>query len=61
MNKHEAIQILGGSVSAAAKTIGISYQAVNKWPETLSPKIVDRVIAAIARKDGFSIGIGANK
>lgn len=46
MKKSEAIEILGGSVSAAAKAIGISYQAVKKWPDPLTDKIADRVLAA---------------
>ncbi|AEC22313.1 hypothetical protein PT7_P077 (plasmid) [Pusillimonas sp. T7-7] len=49
MKKSEAINILGGNISAAAKAIGVSYQAVAKWPDPLSPRIVDRVIAAQAR------------
>lgn len=49
MNKSDAIEILGGSVSAAAKAIGISYQAVAKWPDVLTPRIADRVVAAQSR------------
>ena len=50
MNKHEAIDQLGGSVSAAARAIGCSYQAIDKWPEQLPPRIADRVQAALWRK-----------
>lgn len=50
MNKAEAIQQLGGSIPAAAKAIGVSYQAVNQWPEVLPSRIVDRVQAALYRK-----------
>ena len=49
MQKQTAIELLGGSVTAASKAIGISYQAVNKWPETLTDRVADRVEAAIAR------------
>ncbi len=49
MTKEKAIKLLGGSISAAAKAIGISYQAVAKWPEILPPRIEDRVIAASFR------------
>lgn len=49
MNKQEAIKLLGGSITSAAEAIGISYQAVSKWPEVLPPRIEDRVIAAISR------------
>lgn len=51
MKKADAIQMLGGSISAAAKAIGISYQAVNQWPDELSRAIEDRVIAAALRHD----------
>lgn len=50
MLKTEAIQLLGGSIPAAAKAIGITYQAVDKWPDVLSPRIADRVLAALARQ-----------
>lgn len=50
MYKAEAIQQLGGSIPAAAKAIGVSYQAVNQWPEVLPARIVDRVQAALYRK-----------
>lgn len=46
MDKHKAIELLGGTVSAAAKAVGISYQAVDKWPDKLPPRIADRVQAA---------------
>jgi hypothetical protein len=50
MLKTQAIQLLGGTFSAAAKAIGISYQAVHKWPDVLPESIADRVVAAVARK-----------
>lgn len=50
MLKTKAIELLGGSVSAAAKEIGVTYQAVDKWPDVLPDRIADRVYAAIARK-----------
>jgi molybdenum-dependent DNA-binding transcriptional regulator ModE len=50
MFKQKAIELLGGSITAAAEAIGITYQAVNKWPEQLPPRIEDRVMAAISRK-----------
>lgn len=48
MQKTKAIEMLGG-VTAAAKAIGVSYQAVSKWPEVLTDRISDRVHAALAR------------
>jgi hypothetical protein len=50
MLKTKAIELLGGTVSAAANAIGISYQAVDKWPDVLPPRIADRVYAVLARK-----------
>ena len=37
-------------MSAAAKALGISYQAVNKWPDHLPARISDRVLGACMRK-----------
>lgn len=50
MLKTEAIQLLGGTPSAAAEAIGITPQAVSDWPDILSPRISDRVHAAMARQ-----------
>jgi hypothetical protein len=50
MQKAKAIELLGGSVSTAAALIGITYQAVEKWPDPLPDRICDRVLAALARK-----------
>ena len=50
MYKSEAIDLLGGEVSAAAELLGVSYQAVNKWPEQLPPRISDRVLGVCVRK-----------
>lgn len=49
MKKSTAIKLLGGSRTAAAEAIGISYQAVTQWPEDLPQRIEDRVYAAFAR------------
>lgn len=53
MHKSTAIALLGGSVAAAAKALGVTYQAVDKWPEDsegpLPDRIADRVVAAAAR------------
>lgn len=50
MRKSEAIELLGGSIPAAADAIGVSYQAVVKWPDELPARIADRVQAALWRK-----------
>jgi len=49
MLKTEAIKLLGGTIPAAADAIGITYQAVSKWPDELPDRIADRVYAALAR------------
>jgi hypothetical protein len=49
MEKIKAIKALGGSVKAAAEAIGITVQAVYDWPPVLSPRITDRVAAALQR------------
>jgi hypothetical protein len=51
MNKQEAIDLLGGSVTAAAEAIGITPSAVSQWPEVLPDRIADRVRAALWRRD----------
>lgn len=51
MLKTQAIELLGGSITAAAKAIGISYQAVDKWPDDLPPRIADRVYAVWGKKN----------
>ena len=49
MLKTQALELLGGSPAAAARAIGVTYQAVNQWPEELPRRIEDRVLAACAR------------
>lgn len=49
MNKAEAIRLLGGTPSAAARSIGISSAAISLWPDELPPRIADRVLAALWR------------
>lgn len=50
MRKSEAINLLGGSVSEAAKAIGITPGAVSLWPDPLPKRIADRVQAALWRQ-----------
>ena len=49
MDKTKAIELLGGTVGSAAEAIGINSQAISQWPDTLPPRLVDRVIAARLR------------
>lgn len=49
MLKSKAIELLGGTTAAAAKAIGVTYQAIDKWPDELPPRLADRVLAALAR------------
>lgn len=50
MLKSEAIDLLGGDVATAAKVLGISYQAVDKWPDVLPLRISDRVLGVCMRR-----------
>lgn len=50
MLKSEAVELLGRDMSAAAEAVGISYQAVKKWPDQLPPRIADRVLGVCVRK-----------
>lgn len=50
MTKTEAIDLLGGSVAKAAEAIGINSQAISQWPTELPARLVDRVQAALYRK-----------
>ena len=43
--------MLGGTVSATATAMGISYQAVDKWPDDLPPRIAERVIGVWAIRE----------
>lgn len=49
MTKTEAINLLGGSVAKAAEAIGINSQAISQWPTELTPRLADRVQAALWR------------
>jgi len=51
MNKALALSFIGGSPLQAAKAVGVSRSAVAQWPDPLPPGLVDRVIAAWARKN----------
>ena len=60
--KAKAIDLLGGSIGAASKEIGVSYQAISKWPDVLPARIADRVLAAVARKKyGAELGLVEQK
>lgn len=50
MFKDEAIGLLGGTAAAAAELMGVTYQAVNKWPDLLPSRISDRVLGVCARR-----------
>lgn len=49
MLKDEAIDLLGGNAMGAADLMGVTYQAINKWPPELPPRISDRVLGACLR------------
>ena len=47
MLKSKAIELLGGDVASAAATMGVTYQAVDKWPDELPDRIAQRVLGVI--------------
>lgn len=52
MNKQTAIRILGGTVSEAARVLGITSSAISQWPDEgdLPNSAENRVLAALARR-----------
>ena len=50
MLKTKAIELLGGSVAEAARTLGLTYQAVYKWPDVLPEEARNRVVAHLAQQ-----------
>jgi transposase-like protein len=50
MNKQQAIELLGGTVSAAARACGVTSSAVSQWPDELTKDHIDRVQAALWRQ-----------
>jgi len=50
MDKKLAIELLGGTASAAAEAIGITPSAVSQWPDELPSRLQDRVLAVLARR-----------
>lgn len=49
MNKKDALNLLGGTPTKAAKAIGCTTQAISQWSDPLTPRIRDRVEAAYNR------------
>lgn len=60
MLKTEAVALFGGSVSRTAVALGVSYQAVDKWPDVLPIRIADRVRGAWLRQQGAPQAIGTD-
>lgn len=51
MEKSKALSLLGGSVTSAARAVGVNPQAVTQWPGVLPRRIADRVLAAWVRRE----------
>ena len=49
MDKTHAINLLGGTVKSAAEAVGVTVFAIYNWPDPLTPRIADRVTAALTR------------
>jgi predicted transcriptional regulator len=50
MKKSRAIELLGGTVTAAADAMGVTSSAVSQWPDELTHEMENRVLAALARQ-----------
>lgn len=50
MDKQHAINLLGGTVTDAARAVGVTPGAICNWPDVLPARLSDRVLAAFARK-----------
>lgn len=50
MTKARAIELLGGTPTAAACEMRITASAVSQWPDVLPARLEDRVLAALARR-----------
>ena len=50
MKKQQAIDLLGGTVTSAAQSVGVTASAITQWPDELPDRLADRVLAALARK-----------
>lgn len=50
MKKQRAIELLGGTNTAAAAECGVTPSAISQWPDELPENIENRVLAALARK-----------
>lgn len=61
MRKAEAIDLLGGTVKAAAEALGITSSGVSQWPDELPPRIADRVLGAWLRaKFPYMVPVGSH-
>lgn len=56
MKKSEAIELLGGSLSAAADVLGVTVSAVSQWPDELPDRIAQRVVGAAYMAHKLPIG-----
>jgi len=51
MDKAKAIDVLGGTAVAAARALGITFQAVHQWPDVLPDRIAQRVLGVVAMRE----------
>lgn len=49
MKKARAISLLGGTVTTAARALGVTRSALSQWPAELPARLEDRVLAALVR------------
>ena len=49
MDKKQLIAVFGGTEAELARRLGMSSQRVNLWGDTLKPREIDGVLAALMR------------
>jgi DNA-binding transcriptional regulator YdaS (Cro superfamily) len=50
MKKSEAFELLSCSLTELAELVGVTPSAVSQWPEVLTDRLADRVLAVLARR-----------
>lgn len=49
MKKSRALELLGGTPAAAARSLGVSHAAISQWPDELPARIAERVLGVVAK------------
>jgi len=49
LKKSDAVDLLGGNATAAARNLGVDRKTVYNWPEDLPQRVEDQVRGALLR------------